>query len=708
MKRQSSQQKNQVNVENFTIQNNLSIDNLGVEVGKSNLEMNRTSSKDKPQESSEDIYEKKFNGKIYTFYSLNLRHLFTSKIEERLDKRLRNRLKDKKKNYEKWLNSSDRTDYDKNKKKIARIIEKLLKLRRNANKFLASREYNYFAKNVEIVSSDTKANRKLLNKFIIQNRNRKKGAIVKKLNNYNSKLKPFLVYENDDKQQFYVVENNTEVLKRELNNGISLSVFRHNLTEDWLGGNYFKVFQIDEDKLKKGEIKEKETVPVYYIRLSKLGVLEIRKEEIYSSNSTLKDSMKPLVGYEDRNSFKDNVIAEITYSFCKFIEPRIQKAFKLFNNDATAVTAKTKEQLFEKNNEYSNIPSLTRLDRQRYIVIVINDIECFSNDKEHKYVSEQALTILEGRFLKKDENDFIVPRVVSKINNPKDVSTWDDELCFFSAERSLIYFKKEKGEYPNGISYEEYWDCIIRGIEFSCLIRMALRIIESTSRKLVHHIPARLIDFDDNDFNEVKAKIRQLEIELAHFLEIVPEVRSACNAINSFRSERNVKKFNVLQDECFGFEEILKGIQKNIDELTYFVNTFKQRVLQKTIDNQNEVETKEDKKLNIIALLFTIVTVIYVFPSFVHDFAEWKWVEQGINYSLTPNAEFWLVLIYIGILVVISLSCYVLYMLPECLYSRFLKAPFRKETFEYFFCKDTKGLTEKFKYFFSRNYNRNK
>lgn len=650
MKRRIPQKKKELNVEDLTIQNQLDIDNLTVEIYESNREFHKPSLQQESQDNSEDIYDKTFEGKIYTFYSLNLRHLFTSKIEEQLDKILKMLLENKKKCSKNWLNSpssANKKNYDKNKEKIERIIEKLLELRRNANMFLANRDYNYFAKNLEIVLKDSVEYEALLNQFNIEPNNGNFEIIKNEFNADSSKLKPFAIFDNKKEKGFYVIENKTEELKKELKNGILLSIFRHNLTEDWLGGNYFKIYQIDESELKAGVIKEKESVPTYHIRLSKLGVLEIRKEERYSSNENLKDSMKTLVGFEDRNTFKNKPIAEITYNFCKHIETQINQAFKLSDFHKRAdenyrrIEAKTWTQLFDEKNEYTDIPSLTRLDRQRYIVIVINNIRGISKDKEQEYISKQALTILEGRFLTDNNDDFKIPKVVSKIGVPKDMSTWADELCFFSAERSLIYFNKGKGSYPKGIQYENYWDCIIRGIEFSCLIRMALRIIESTSRKMVHHIPDRLIDFDDEKFEEVKKKIRQLEVELAHFLELVPEIRSASNAVNSFRSERNVKKFDVLQEECFGFKKILENIQKNIDDLTHFVTFFERQRLQKTIQEENnqraldsDKSIKEERKLTIIALYFTITSVIYICASFMQDLYTFLSAE---NFSLSAE-----------------------------------------------------------------------
>jgi len=76
------------------------------------------------------------------------------------------------------------------------------------------------------------------------------------------------------------------------------------------------------------------------------------------------------------------------------------------------------------------------------------------------------------------------------------------------------------------------------------------------------------------------------------------------------------------KETCFKFSETLTNIQKNIDELTNFLTFFKQLQLQIRFDAENSREAKEDKKLNLIAIIFTVTSILYVSSSFMQDLSE--------------------------------------------------------------------------------------
>lgn len=238
------------------------------------------------------------------------------------------------------------------------------------------------------------------------------------------------------------------------------------------------------------------------------------------------------------------------------------------------------------------------------------------------------------------EDIYIIPQI-SDFNDHVDVSTWENEICIFRPERGFIFFnnKHTLEASDKTVEYKDYWRCIVRGVEYTVALRATLQLLESRTTRLLDSVPEilELLNSKNETHNVLlknaeenkkrgEKRLKDLAEDLASVLKILPGLRSIAIPTNAFRSGHSVRKFKYLYNDCFNFKEILGNIQKNIDELTDFLTFFEQQQLQLDLDKKADDEAEKDRKLSLIALLLTITSIFYVFPSFVKDFSEWVFV----------------------------------------------------------------------------------
>lgn len=482
-----------------------------------------------------------------------------------------------------------------------------------------------------------------------------------------------------------------------INNGHEYSIFRGHLKDKWLTALTYKV-----------ESKEKNAS--YFIRLSRLGLLQIRKEEkfetcprIYEGEITdeIKEDFKEsLKSYQSKNKLEetgslddktlDAMGINLTYSQKAAVEApdlvfeptpsqivnakrklksrslieilkSLLESQKRYSTEGTEVVSEESDILqvavgfaalldFHTTSNFLSIfgtQKITALttkqarekyedaERQKYVLISFKKLQNAAGaDVKFSDLSnaEVVSCIVQGT-LEDNNGRWTIPSARGK-TSIVDLSTWSNELCVFSPERGFIFFNDKITFEVGGklTRYHEYWKCIVRGVEYTVALRASLQVLESRTTRLLNGIPDILKLFSEADSSKekdkkklkenrasAKEKIEDLAEALASILRTLPALRSISIPTNAFRSGHSVRKFEYLYNTCFNFEETIRNIQKNIDELTHFLTFFEQQQLQITLDEEASREIKEERKLNIIALVFTLATIIYVLPSFILD-----------------------------------------------------------------------------------------
>jgi hypothetical protein len=387
----------------------------------------------------------------------------------------------------------------------------------------------------------------------------------------------------------------------------------------------------------------------YYVRISKTGVIEVREESRFREKKLSKflDDLlrfRPPVGgpgYSSTdidkpksNDSKSSAI-EVARQFMKIVLEKFNSTFgeAPLATDPESVLDEKKARIFR--------------ERQRYTVIMLSRLKC--TDQGHQngghsgndvfVISPAKLmnyspiirNLLEGTMVfERDKKELKSPLISKRFNiNRRNNSTWKDELCIFGSERCLIYFEPLTVLESDGriINYEDYWKCIVRGIEHTISVRTALHIMETSAKKAMNKIPDLVKAFNYFEENpgggmpsNLKNKLEELTTNIARILRFLPAIREVSVASSAFRASHAVDKFKYLNEECFRFPDILKHIQQSIDELTDFLQFFKQQQLTIIETVRVKRENRMATSLALMGLMLAVLAAFYTSPIFFDAF----------------------------------------------------------------------------------------
>lgn len=412
-----------------------------------------------------------------------------------------------------------------------------------------------------------------------------------------------------------------------INDGDKFSIFRRRLKRRWL---IEKTYKLD-----MGDGQES-----YKVCLMKAGLIEVRKKVLLydKERDTLLGVLRGLLRHRttdpisERDPASPIDVAGIVDVFASQIKKAVNK--KLKSRGVDGPIKPFSEADIEKK-------AAARANRQKYVIILLSNILCSKCDKTIPAAKihdnqDVVAAFLQGSLIFDEMSPTLqLPSIPARLKERiMDQSTWTDEFCVFGGERCLIYFQpKTVMESPRYVAnYEDYWRSVVRGIEHTISVRTTLQILEAYTHELIGRIPdlmktivlfkANSKSADPKDYAALTDTILELADDVAHAIEILPKLRDVCVPSSAFRSGHAIEKFTFLNEKCFHFSAILENIQQNIDELTNFLLFFKQQQLEMAFDAENKKREKRDDTLSFIAVIFTIATVYYVFPSFLHDFSE--------------------------------------------------------------------------------------
>lgn len=485
---------------------------------------------------------------------------------------------------------------------------------------------------------------------------------------------------------FYIKEKNlcdekfsdvSQLEDQYIKDGDSFSIFKKRLHKAKINWLVKKTLMYSVNPNSPNETK-------YYLRLSKNGIIEVREEFNIEDNMSV--FLEDLLRFRKKdsrakNSNENDSLLEIVKKFVKLIIEDYPEKCSLKTEIKNIGEIKTKPEHIAKKDFYlikfvqkwvlqilgnhSNLSSQPKgekvelRERQRYVVIMFNNIECNKICKKRWFdiikpktekrckntISAKTLqenisvvqNILEGTLIfEEDSLSVFHPEAPQRVEKEiKDISTWKNEMCVFGTERCFIYFQPKTVLESEGkvINYEDYWKCIVRGIEHTISVRTSLQILESATEKYMQQIPKLVTQFQKYEkfdaekqinkketYNEINKEINLLATNVSRILKYLPSLREVCVPTSAFRSSHAVDKFQFLNEECFRFTDILNHIQQNIDEMTNFLLFFKQQQL---VINNNEESSREgrfDRYLTILGVILAFLATFYVAPSFINDF----------------------------------------------------------------------------------------
>ena len=408
--------------------------------------------------------------------------------------------------------------------------------------------------------------------------------------------------------------------------GYAFSLYRAHLQRHWLFDT-FLMRNTPTNQPKEAHLVELWPQFSYRIRLSRMGLLEIKLTQSIPQAGE---------GPEPLNQALTNLL-EIRSQAAQIIKEPIQWALALhcanqFVAALAAIELRDDHGVSLGHLRFQTVEA-TRLQlRQRYTVLLLDHLSCARCGKvivaDQLWEANRAIIggILEGGLVRNLEGRFVLPRLhVANLQHLRELATWEDELCVFAPERCLIYYPQREvlmsglGDL-NVTPNEVYWQCIVRGIEHTLAARTALQILEArTTNELgaVSQLNKRITDGDIND-NDVR-DIRTLAQHLSDNFSMLPPLRDVLVPTSAFRSGDAVRMFGYLNDDVFRLPDALQHVQRNIDELTGFLQYFRSIQLQEEIRADGNREQQEAAQLNRVGAAVAIAALLVAGPSFCWD-----------------------------------------------------------------------------------------
>ena len=259
------------------------------------------------------------------------------------------------------------------------------------------------------------------------------------------------------------LEEVTDEENKLLEDGHEFSIFRGHLKNNWLNALTYKIVNHSENTS-------------YYIRLSKLGILQIRKEtylETYSKKKSknlidvLKDILEYQRRYDNENEFnsqanKENEvknsddILEVAAGFAKLLEFKTNSNYSnIFNQEIFPLSI---EEL-RKNRR--------NLERQKYTVLLFNDLKKAKNKDEYskdsfspldlkKNAPEAISCFLQGSLEEANASHSEGIKILQFLNEIKETGKLDRQTMLkLKVKNKLQTCKKSEWSYDELPSYQK-------------------------------------------------------------------------------------------------------------------------------------------------------------------------------------------------------------------------------------------------------------
>ncbi len=403
--------------------------------------------------------------------------------------------------------------------------------------------------------------------------------------------------------------------------GYEFSVFCGHLKEQWL----FPTFKLDKAcRPAEPALAEEWDKFDCNVRLSRMGLLEIKLTRAFPSaggpeTEPLIEMLRDLLEIRSRFHAVEPIQWRLgLYCANQFIQALPSQVEMDGHDDSPDPVTLHFRQV--------DIEQLPR--RQRYTILFFDLIRCETCGKR---IEAQDLwnkaqgtvrAILEGALVEVAPDQCALPSLYEKSEPPlTDLATWESELCVFAPERCLIYYSPARVflsalETLGQVDYEKYWKCIVRGIEHTITVRTALHILEAHTTGELDTVPLLTKKVTDGEVTtQDEREILQMAQKLSNTFNMLPPLRDVLVPTSAFRASYAVNKFAHLNQVLY-LDQSQAHVQRNVDELTSFLEYFKSTQLQQELGH-------EESAINWIGVLIAVSATLIAAPSFLQDFTQY-------------------------------------------------------------------------------------
>ncbi|MBV7332607.1 CorA family divalent cation transporter [Chloroflexi bacterium TSY] len=199
-----------------------------------------------------------------------------------------------------------------------------------------------------------------------------------------------------------------------------------------------------------------------------------------------------------------------------------------------------------------------------------------------------------------------------------DKSSWEDELCILGDRCAVIYPYTRKSSHQivfssTQVSYTDYWDSILRGIEFGLEIRLLAQLAKQLTESYLSDALVLLRGDEGLD----KRNLRKFDTRTTNAARLIAHLRTITAPNLIAQANYAVAKFELFMNQT-GVPLFLAHAESNLADLTSLLER-----------NHNLYLQIESQRLNEMALIIsaifaslTMLLGILGLPSFIADWIE--------------------------------------------------------------------------------------
>lgn len=299
--------------------------------------------------------------------------------------------------------------------------------------------------------------------------------------------------------------------------------------------------------------------------------------------------------------------------------------------------------------------------------------------KQNAQYRGQLHSLLEGILVKTDgiqgEAIWDFPQVSDEASQQTlagDLSSWENELCLFSQDNGVVYFSQSfpvnSADSPNSprcgkcdfclvprvqglwtvqrpnVRYEDYWRCILRGIDYIMNLRLLARLLATKSTDDLVHIAgfkpqlevARGYLINDKEYERLRHHVNTNTRLLAH-------LRDVTTPLFISRADYATVKFRHFI-EVSQIAETIKNAEKDIDDINSYLQHYETQIQTHKLEEERKEAGETNTLLTIVALILTISSLLLTLPSFAKDFEEsefGKWARGKTEWWNPLRPSYW-------------------------------------------------------------------
>ncbi|MBN2010637.1 hypothetical protein JW960_14925 [candidate division KSB1 bacterium] len=397
--------------------------------------------------------------------------------------------------------------------------------------------------------------------------------------------------------------------------GYDIGVFRHHLVENW----FFPTFELKKDDALlqiRPEFKESHLFKQewnrwdhFKLRLTRNGFIQVKLSRKFE-NMDLHELNAQLLEFE-RDGFRHHLLAVMSRMAPHEqaeIKPILQ--YTLQWQLAYQVIDLFIRELGSFNfNSYGKITLTMPMDeektpiRDKYTIIFFREMGRKLNGARQRITTDDIMkdklaiqsirSMWDGTlFSDRASNTIHYPEyrdsLMQRVHDDN-LSYYRDELSLIGPERAVIfcpqsdqsiYLPFRGGKTKHGVRYNDYWKCIIRGFEHILALRNELQMVEAYTNREMNKVSRYTHALTTHGISRREIKdVRQLSRRVARLYNILVSIRSVLVVPSTYRASYAVDKFKKL-NQVLGMEQIEEHVEKNIQELNFFISHYNNLVIQ--------------------------------------------------------------------------------------------------------------------------------